>query len=310
MRAYTEHMKLQSLRALLAIVEHGSFSEAALELGTSQSAMSYAVAELESELGIRVLERGRFGAVPTEAGRRIVAHARHIEASLETIRQEATLEQGSVSGTLRVSAFRSAATHLLPAVIAELGDRHPDLRIEVREVGARCIDSSRDLREGTVDVALTMPELAGDTVFWTLLRDPYVVVAQQEVPVQEPVVLEALLRQPVILSDGPCSWPMREALLARDPDFEPAYELSEDSTILGLVAQGLGVALMPELTLESFPSDLRRIPLRDPIDRAIGVALLPRSLKGPAVRALLQTLRRRFAGSEIPHLGDRVIEAA
>jgi DNA-binding transcriptional LysR family regulator len=102
--------------------------------------MSHAIAELDEELGVRLLDRGRFGAVPTEVGRRVVAHARRVDAVIYAMRQEAWLERGSLQGTLRISAFRSAATRLLPQAIARLREQHPEVRVEVREVSSRCAD--------------------------------------------------------------------------------------------------------------------------------------------------------------------------
>src|SRR5690606_25073826 len=105
--------KLQSLLALIAIVEHGSFSEAALELGTSQSSVSYAIAELERELGGKWRERGRFGAAVRPVGERVAAHARHLERTLAAIGQEAAIDRGEFLGDLHVSTFRSVAAHVL-----------------------------------------------------------------------------------------------------------------------------------------------------------------------------------------------------
>ena len=102
-------MKLQQLRAFLAALDSSSFSEAALDLGTSQSTVSYAVAELERELGVKLLTRGRFGAEPTEVGLRVAAHARGIFALTDAVQQEADLTRGRIRGTLRVATFRSAA---------------------------------------------------------------------------------------------------------------------------------------------------------------------------------------------------------
>ena len=303
--AYTTGMKLQGLRALLTIVDHGSFSEAALELGTSQSAMSYAIAELEEELGVRLLDRGRFGAVPTEFGRNVVVHARSVQRAVDAIREEAALELGSLSGTLRIGAFRSAATTVLPRAIAKLRSRCPGLRIDVQEVSSHCTDPTAALHAGTADAAITMRYLAEDAVFWELMKDRYVAVVRQDFMHRaEAISLGTLLDHPVILSDGPCAWPARQALTEQDPAFHPAYEIAEDSTILGLVEQGLGVAVMPELTLEPFPQGLRRLELAEPMYRSIGLALTAGAIKIPGVRAFLRTLHELYPESEVPYLGD------
>jgi DNA-binding transcriptional LysR family regulator len=109
-------------------------------------------------------------------------------------------------------------------------------------------------------------------------------------------------------SHGPCSLPIRDRLIARDPTFRPAFEISEDSAILGLVAQGLGVALMPELTLDAVPHRVRQVELDEPIERTIGVALPPGALKTPSVRAFLGTLRNLFPEGEVPHLSEQPVQ--
>src|SRR5690606_10635893 len=215
-------MKLQGLRALLAIVEHGSFSEAALELGTSQSTVSYAIAELEQELGVKLLDRGRFGAAPTAVGERIADHARGVERTLSAIGQEAALSRGELRGELRVSTFRSLAANVLAPAMSDLAISHPGLRIELTEVSSRATEPLAGLHRGRVDVALTMGAVSGSAIYWQLFLDPYVAVVSDEVAVGgEKVALEDLTTHPILLSNGPCSWPMRQELLRIDPAFRP-----------------------------------------------------------------------------------------
>ncbi len=297
-------MKLQGLRALLAIVEHGSFSEAALELGLSQSTVSYAIAELEEELGVRLLERGRFGAVPTPVGARVAVHAREAEAALAAMRQEAASHRGELRGELRVSTIRSLAVHVLAPVMSSLRETHPDLKVTVSEVASWAREPLTHLRSARVDVALTMSSRADDVLYWELFRDPYVAVVRDDGSLRGgSATLRELVRRPVILSGGPCCWPIRGALLDVEPTFQPAYEIGEDSTILALAARGMGVALMPALTVDALPEGTRAVPLAERVERSIGVAVLPRSLKVPAVRLFLERLRELFPASEVPPLG-------
>lgn len=302
-------MRLQGLRALLAIVEHGSFSEAALELGVSQSTVSHAIAELEEELGVRLLERGRFGAAPTPVGQRVAHHARLVESALAAIAQEATTQREELRGELRVSAIRSLAVHVLAPVMSSLRETHPGLRVAVSEVSSWARDPLVDLRSARADVALTMSSQAEDVLYWQLVRDPYVAVVRDDDGARgEPASLRDLVRQPVIISGGPCCWPIRGALLDVDPTFRPAYEIGEDSTMLALVARGLGVALMPALTVDVLPPGTRALELAETVERSVGVAVLPRSLKTPAVRVFLERLREMFPASGLPPLGGATDE--
>ncbi len=295
-------MKLQGLRTLLAILEHGSFSEAALELGTSQSTVSYAIAELEEELGVKLLDRGRFGAVATPVGERVATHARVVEGSLAAIGQEASLDRGDLHGELRVSTFRSLAAHVLAPAMSALKTSHPGLRIALREVSSRTRDQLADLHAGQVDVALTMSVLANDAIYWELFRDEYVAVVPASLLPTVGSTLQDLLEHPILLSNGPCSWPVRDAILAVDPTFRPAMDIAEDSTMLALAGRGIGVALMPQLTVDAVPAGTEVVKLDPALDRSLGVALLPGALKVPAVRVLLARLREMFPDGEVPQL--------
>lgn len=296
-------MKLQQFRALIAIVDHGTFSEAALELGVSQSTVSSAIAELEEELGVRLLERGHFGARPTAVGHRIVAQALRLESALDAVRQEASVERGALRGRLTINAFRSAAAHILPGVIAELRREHPDLTVSIHEREGQNERDVESLYEGRVDVAVVSSVIAGGALFWEFMRDPYVAIVpdRPDFPTG-PVSLAEITLHPMILGDVTCCAIVDEALRRRDAAFRPEFQVTQDSTILAMVAQGLGVALMPLLAVDNVPAGVRQIELTDRLERRIGVALTPEGLKTPAVRAFLMLLRERFPEGEIPPL--------
>ncbi len=105
-------IKLSQLHALIAVANCGSFSEAALQLQMSQSAISYAIATLEADLGIVLFSRGRYGANLTPVGEEVVDRARQVMYLMSDIVKRANLAKGLHGGQLRISAFRSAATHL------------------------------------------------------------------------------------------------------------------------------------------------------------------------------------------------------
>lgn len=301
-------MTLQQLRVLVAIVDNGSFSAAALELGVGQSSISYTIAELEEELGLRLIARGRFGAIPTDAGRRVVAHARHVLELTEAIRQEASLEHGDLRGRLRVATFRSVGTKILPGVVAELTMRHPGLVISIHETTGTPGSMDELLFEGLVDVAFAQPEMAQNAVFWPLLRDPYLAVLPSDTYRHvSRVQLQALADRPFVLAgiEQACVQPVVRAMQAIQPSFRPAFEVREDSIVLSMVAQGLGVSIVPSLAIDAVPAEVRVVELAEPLERTIGIALLPSSLKVPAVRSFLTTLRHRFPQSDIPPLPAR-----
>lgn len=144
-------IKPAQLRTLVAIADQGNFSEAALHLEISQSAVSHAIASLESELGVVLLSRGRHGANLTPIGERMVTHARQVLQLLETMAQEADLTKGLQGGSVRVACFRSVATHVLPGLIAQFRDRYPDIAIAIVEYPGAA-DVEQALRSGRADI--------------------------------------------------------------------------------------------------------------------------------------------------------------
>src|SRR5689334_13899915 len=123
-------LKLNQLRMFVAVADHGSFSAAAAELACTQSRISHAIAELERELAVRLLERSHGGSAPTEAGRRVLEKARqmlHLEQGL----RDCAGADGALGGTVRVACFRSIGTHLLPYAAEALAAAHPGIVLEI-----------------------------------------------------------------------------------------------------------------------------------------------------------------------------------
>ena len=292
-------MKLAWLDVLLAVIEEGTFSEAALSLDLSQAAVSYAVAELERELGGRVLERGRFGARPTELGLRVAEHARRIRQLTDAIRQEVAVANGEISGALRVAAFRSVAGRLMPAMMTELRRRHPRLSVTLVEV----LDDTEvraTLREGRADAGFFEFPPGDEFLAWKLLRDPFVAVVPEREGEQS---WREILEHPFICyADSGCSTLIRGYLEAVDLPIEPRHFVGEDSTILSMVSQGLGAALVPELVIDHLPKGAVRLPLEHPLEREISVALPRDGMRQPAVRAFLAVVRHVYPHSGIPPL--------
>ncbi len=299
-------MTLSQLRNLLMVLETGSFSAAALELGSAQSAVSYAVAELERELGVKLLERGRFGARSTPTGVRVADHARQMLGLQDAIRQEASLERGVLEGTLRVATFRSVASHILPKAIARLRRRYPKLQVQLLESDGDVPELERLLFSKRADVAFLQAPFPKDVLTWDLLHDPYIALLPKDHPLAGQTISRTeLLGSPLILydNDDRCGVVAYEYLKDVALPLQSApYHVREDSTIFSLVEQGLGVSVVPELAFKDLPDSVARVPLSEPLERTIGVAILPQSLKVPSVRAFLGVLKQQFSDSSLPEL--------
>jgi DNA-binding transcriptional LysR family regulator len=284
-------MNIEHLRILLKIVECGSFSTAALQLDISQSAVSRAIAALEEELGVSLLTRGHFGAHPTLIGERIICHARQILQFRENIDYEVNLAKGLQGGRVRVSSFRSAATHLLPPMIARFCQRFPGIEVTLTEGDPVWIEQA--LREGRVDIGLLPLPRSEEFDTWEISRDEFVVLLPESVKTNcESLTWGELSAHSFILYNyAECTSAVRNHWAQWGQSPKVAYEVKEDSTIVSMVAQGLGAAILPRLAALPIPQSVQVRSLPVPLERIIGAAVMANMLHPPAVFAFLDLLR-------------------
>jgi DNA-binding transcriptional LysR family regulator len=285
----TRRMKLSQIQALIAVADCANFSEAALELALSQSAVSHAIASLETELGVQLFHRGRHGAQLTPVGERVVIHGRQIVRSLEMMLKEADLEKGLQGGQVRIVTFRSVATHILPGIIVKFRDRFPKIAISITEVYyTQAVEEA--LRSGKADIGFVSLPISDEFETKEILRDKYIVLLPPTTKLLNATITwKELASYPLILQppETACSIPLRKYLATSEFPLDIAYELSEDSTIVSMVMQGLGTAIMPRLAAEPIPASVKVCSLPMSFERVIGVAVLRDGLLIPAVFAFL-----------------------
>ncbi|MBB6099059.1 DNA-binding transcriptional LysR family regulator [Deinobacterium chartae] len=290
-------LTLAQLRVFLAIAEHGSFSEAALQLDLHQSTVSYTLAEMERILGGSVFRRGRQGALLTPLGERLLPHARAALAAIDAMHQEAALERGSLSGVIRVATLRSAGVHLLPAIIHDLRREAPDLHVRVVHSPSGSLEDP--LHAGQADVSLLNLPVATSLLTWPLLRDEYLAVfARGEAPAR--LGWEDFAARELLRCNEECWRIIRPHLEAHGVHLGAADQVREDAVILSMIGHGLGMSVMPRLSLDPLPAGLELRSLPDPLWRTLAVATLPNRASTPLVKTFVASARRvasRLAGS-------------
>lgn len=290
---HQNQMKLSQLRILVAVAEHETFSEAALNLDMSQSAVSHSISALEDHLGVVLFARGRYGARPTPVGDRIVSHARTILQQADAIAREAGLARGLQGGQVRIASFRSIAIHLLPNAIAEFKHRHPHIAVNLSEHD-NYLQVERALREGRADIGFTLLPAADDLDTREILENAYVALFPPDFRLAGPQLTWAELAQ------HPLIMPPAERIMMRDVyehvqahghQLNVVSEVETDTTIVNLVAQGLGATILPRLAAEPIPPQVQVFALPVPLGRIIGAAVLADALHTPAVYAFLDVLK-------------------
>ncbi|MER6393210.1 LysR family transcriptional regulator [Streptomyces sp. NPDC001523] len=279
----------QELRVLVAVADTGGFSAAATALGIGQSAVSHSVRGSETKVGAVLFERGRRGAVPTPAGERAVALARRILRLYEVLGAEARgAGRGAVEGTLRIAAFRSAALHLLPPALERLAARHPGIRPEVRVVREIGAGTAGEVLAGRADLGIATLGAGADTrpdlLTGELVREAYALVHPAGHP--DPRSL------PLLDWDENCGSYTRAWWRAQDWIPRATVKAEDDAMVLTMVGRGLGMAILPELSLKEATEAVEITDLgpERPM-RRVGYVTTSESASTLAVRALIRELR-------------------
>jgi DNA-binding transcriptional LysR family regulator len=253
-------LDLRRLAVFREVAERGSFSGAALALDYTQSVVSHHVAQLERELGVTLLERGRRPVRLTPAGERLHAHAGTILGAARTAESDLRAVAGLEAGTLRIGAFLTACASFVPAAIRTFIGEHPrvDVRLDQLEPPAslpRLISGELDLAVVFVDEGDSpQPDPRLDGV--KLADDPYRVAL--------PPGHRLARRREVALADlrderfsapraegGGLRYRAMLERLCHDAGFSPnfAYAVTDVTVARGFVAAGLTVAVMPDMTI-------------------------------------------------------------
>ncbi len=293
------------LQVFREVVERSSFSAAADALSYSQSAVSQSVAALEEEVAAQLIERSRGGARPTAAGAALAGHANAIMASIETAESELAAIVAGRGGRLRTASFPSAGATLMPRAIAGFRASHPGVEISLVEGEPEEIVPR--LRAGELDFALLYEfegvgeRLGAGLRRFELLDDPLhlALASDHRLATRERVRLEDLREQDWIQTSAasPCARHVVRSCHAAG--FEPrvSFESDDYQTAQGLVAAGVGVALIPQLALSTVRADIRirRLEPSSPLRKVF--AATPRAAAvTPAVATMLDVLRQAALG--------------
>ena len=306
------------LRVLTEVVGRGSFSAAAEALSYTQSAVSQAIARLEAETGTTLVVRDRQGIRPTAAGATLVEHAETIFAQIDAAETDLAAVLGVRIGRLRMASFPSAGATLMPLAIATFREAHPDVSLTLAEGEPEEI--APRLRAGEFDLALLFEfpgvrERPGAGLRSVgLLEDPMHVALPAAHPLADKRALTlADLRDEDWVqtsASSPCARHVVRSCLGAG--FEPrvTFESDDYETVQGLVAAGVGVALIPRLALTRLRPEIvvRELAPRSP-ERKVVAATTAGPGVAPAARTMIRVLSdvaRRYTDAHLSVLSSAV----
>jgi DNA-binding transcriptional LysR family regulator len=288
---------VRRLRVLCEVARHGSFSGAAAALGYTQPAVSRQIATLEAEVGAMLVLRVPKGAVLTDAGRLLVERGEAILARLDDAEAELHALAGLEGGRLRLASFASAAVSVVPRAITRFRECHPAVELSIAMLDPAY--SLPQLISGELDMALSHDSEAGaDSAVEVvhLFDDPMYVAMPSGHPLADAPALDlaSFSSEPWMLATTNTCPDSRLFLRAcHAAGFEPqiAFQHDDYPAMLGFVAAGVGVALIPDMVTRAIRDDVVVRALdRPPPPRPIA-AVLPAGYRSPAAAAMLGILR-------------------
>lgn len=291
-------MELRHLRYFLAVAQERHFGRAAERLHMAQPPLSQQIRQLEAELGTRLFERTTRRVDLTDAGRLLVERATQIMADVESAATDVAEVGRGAAGVLRLGFSGTATYRFMPELVRRAAVELPNVRLQV--VGEMLTPHMEDaLRENRVDVAILRPPVHSDELeVLELAQTPLTVALPADHPLaREEGPLPASALQGVDLVGYPraSSVATITAEVLRQARVRPriVQEATETSTLIALVAAGLGASIIPDARALPLHSTIRVRPLDPPVTVGLGLAW---RAQGPSALVLaFRDLARRVA---------------
>lgn len=246
-------MELQQLRYVCAIADTGSFSRAAERCQVAQPSLSQQILKLEKDLGTKLFDRLARSVRLTEAGRIFLPHARSILSQMETARASVANKCADVRGSVSVGVIPTIAPYMIPRYTAAFTKKYPEAKLRiVEETTPLLVEGLRDL---SIDFAiLSLPLRHKDLEVVPLRTEPIFAVLPKKHPraAVETIALKDLRAESfIMLRDGHC---FRDLSIAACSHARVTprivFESGQFSSLLGMVAAGVGISLVPEMAID------------------------------------------------------------
>ncbi|MEM6161772.1 LysR substrate-binding domain-containing protein [Erwinia sp. P6884] len=290
---------LRQLRVFVAVARQGSFSQAGQLIGLSQSAVSHSIKELESEMGIRLLDRTTREVLLTEAGEQLASRLERMLEELNTTLLDVRSYGQQRSGTVRVAASQTISAHLMPQCLAASQLHFPEIKIMLRDRPQQWVLQS--IRNAEVDFGIVIGPLAAeDLQCEAILDEPFLLLCRQDDPLASARTIrwQMLNHRPLVLQDYASGSRVLidEALRLQQVQAEIVQEIGHPATLYPMVEAGIGISILPALALplpQGRPLLVRR--MEPEINRTIMLVRRKNRSLTPAAEVIWQEVRQQAA---------------
>ena len=282
-------MTLLTYQVFKTVAEMGSFRKAADVLGLTPSAISHTISTLEQELGFSVLNRSKSGVTLTNYGEHLMPYVNAVLNSDESLQQAVSEFKGLKQGTVKVGTFSSACTNFMPEVIRSFREKYPGISIEIFQ--GTYDDVVYWIRNGIVDFGFLSASSAGDLEIEPLYRDPLLCIVPKDYQKKddsEYMTVGEMEHLQFVVQRESTDADVQNYLRENQLRIQTKYHVVDDLATIAMVANGFGICIMPELTMNNIPYEVKRYRMQPDAFRMIVLAALHTGLMAPAARELYQ----------------------
>ena len=288
-------MDVKKWNMLLAAVEAGSFNKAAEQMGCTQSGMTYTMKSLEEEVGFPLLVRSWDGIRLTEQGNRLLPAIRALCACEAELQRQIEDIGGRQERRISIGTYASVSVHWLPDILAEFGRVSPDVEIELHT--GRGEEQRRWLENGEVDFLITERNDMPQTVWAALNSDAMLAVLPQDHPAaQKPYFSVADMAGLPLLVSGSMEFyadVLQPYQKRRRGGNVLRVETDDEAVLIRMVSKGIGVCILPELTVRGRADHVVLKPLQPAACRELGIQTRQEGT-GAAAQEMIDLIRKHL----------------
>ena len=287
-------MNTQRIKILLSAIDNGSLTKAGAELGYTQSYLTQTMKSFEEEVGFPLLIKTNRGVEPTNEARSLLPSMRQLIKCEEKVDQESAEIMGIRRGTIRMGSFVSTSVHWVPLILEYFQNHYPEVEFQIEELGHDELVSG--LVDGSLDIALMSKPERSSIDFIPVLDDPMLVVfpPKYDLSSYDFVPVEALRDYPFIMTYR--SYDKDPHKVFDEAGFNPEvkYYSRDDFAVLSMVQKGLGLAILPELTIEEYPGNYDSRMLDPEAYRTMGIGIRSIEDAGPLARFIIKFIKENI----------------
>lgn len=265
-------MSINKYSTFLKVVEAGSITAAASDLGHTQSGVTQLINALEKDLGVRLLIRNRSGIQLTEEGKHLYPYIEKIVSANIQLKQAATALCHPEEQVIRIGVFKSVAVNWLPEIIKEYQQIAPNIKFDMIDCGYNNIEET--LTKQQIDFGFVPLPISKDCKTIPLYKDPLLAVLPKDHPYasKKECPVSLFTTEPVISLISTIDKDARTVFEKNHLTPLTKYTVEDDYAMLAMVEKGLGICIMPELILRGREKNLKVLPLKPAAYRTIGIA--------------------------------------